>query len=199
MQEMFYRLGWSPGIGDPTFAGWLVTVAYFACALKCLQVHRRAHTLFTEEPRPQGRLWLALGGTLIFLSFNKQLDLQTIVVGCGRLLVDAYALQEYRQLVKLGLVLVVIFFGVAAGTWIYFRFRAVAQQHKYAIMGIFMLLAFVALRAATFNGFSFMGRAEKFEWLLELLGISMIWLNARYFLALHRWRSLNNANGNPPA
>jgi len=69
---------WRPGIGDPTFMGWLTVVAYFTAVPLCWMAGRsdqRAHPQSGYSSHP--RVWFALAILLTLLGFNKQLDLQT--------------------------------------------------------------------------------------------------------------------------
>src|SRR3954468_15751872 len=68
---------WRPGIGDPTLLGWTTVVAYFAAALAC------GRTAAAKGGRPTP-FWSLLSLLLVFLGFNKQLDLQSVLTEIGR-------------------------------------------------------------------------------------------------------------------
>ena len=78
---------WAPGIGDPTPAGWLATLAYFATAFSCRTAARRILPAHRKTPslRREWRLWSALSGLLALLGLNKQLDLQSALTEVGRI------------------------------------------------------------------------------------------------------------------
>jgi hypothetical protein len=69
---------WSPGIGDPTFMGWLTVVLYFLASLGCWIT---ARTLSSEGlsagSTNEVRAWRWIASTFLALGINKQLDLQT--------------------------------------------------------------------------------------------------------------------------
>src|SRR6266540_5387037 len=69
---------WRPGIGDPTFMGWLTVVGYFTAALLCWMAGRSDQRAHPQSGYPrQPRLWFGLALLLTLLGVNKQLDLQT--------------------------------------------------------------------------------------------------------------------------
>ena len=45
---------WSPGIGDPTAAGWLATLAYFATAWCCRAAALRIKPAYRVTPGCEG-------------------------------------------------------------------------------------------------------------------------------------------------
>ena len=70
---------WSPGIGDPTMAGWITVVLYLLAAWICLQAARRSRAVDTRAPPGawEPRLWTVFAVVLVALGIDKQLDLQT--------------------------------------------------------------------------------------------------------------------------
>src|SRR5689334_14562621 len=104
---------WSPGIGDPTVAGWITVFAYFAASFLCWRVYRNRVARAGSSSVPGialvalpwvlallGRrrhlervgvevraraLWMGLTVLLLFLGINKQLDLQTVITEVGRM------------------------------------------------------------------------------------------------------------------
>src|SRR4029079_59494 len=113
------RGGGEPGIGDPTFFGWMAVFCYFAAAYLAYRAGKLERQLqprssemamgwsslarqameslrgvlrgefrgSTIEDRGSILLptfWFALCGVLVFLGFNKQLDLQSCFMQVGR-------------------------------------------------------------------------------------------------------------------
>src|SRR5687768_5262697 len=73
---------WHPGIGDPTFMGWVTVAMYFLAALLCA---RAAFALPPRSLKSQERVfWFFLCVVLLFLGVNKQLDLQTWLTLTGK-------------------------------------------------------------------------------------------------------------------
>src|SRR6516225_2127989 len=87
---------WSPGIGDPTWIGWITTVAYFVGVAMCIQAFRRARV----NRRSSATSWLMLGIALVLLGFNKQLDLQILLMEIGRSVAQHYGWYEQRRTIQ---------------------------------------------------------------------------------------------------
>ena len=91
--------------GDPTVLAWSITAAYLATAGLCF---RRARV----EPSPTaGPWWLLASGTLL-LGLNKELDLQTVIIGVGRSAAMAEGWYGARRVVQLSF-LMFLFLGTA--------------------------------------------------------------------------------------
>jgi len=75
MTSFFDKIGWFPGIGDPSLMGWFTVFAYFFTAYKSRGAARvlRSSLLGSRETV----LWFGLALLLMFLGINKQLDLQS--------------------------------------------------------------------------------------------------------------------------
>jgi hypothetical protein len=79
---------WSPGIGDPTFVGWLTVALYAVVATMCWRAARECRK---QQPKKtvlplETRLWWFLSICLWVLCINKQLDLQTAFTAIGRII-----------------------------------------------------------------------------------------------------------------
>ncbi len=204
---------WSPGIGDPSFAGWLTVIAYLVASWLCLAVFRRMKrtpagpngtTSYTEALGPAflalaGRkrtllmlplerrlaaLWLAIAALLFLLGINKQLDLQTVVTETGRVLARSGAWYEQRRSFQAAFIVLV----VLAGLWGLRCVSLLAQggmaQLRAVLVGMVFLISFVAVRAASFHHVdSLLG--------LRLAGFKLNWileLGGIAFIALGAYR-----------
>jgi hypothetical protein len=67
---------WSPGIGDPTFFGWLTVALYLVTAYACWRVARQLRSA-NRDDRSETAVWAAVAMMFVALGINKQLDLQT--------------------------------------------------------------------------------------------------------------------------
>ena len=141
--------GWEPGIGDPTFFGWLAVVLYFAAAYlsyRAGKLERRLQPRSSEmaygwnqlarqamesmgavlrgdfhrrskiEDRGSDLLptfWFALCGVMVFLGFNKQLDLQTCFTQVGRDMAHSEGWYESRRTVQLIFIVILVLLGLA--------------------------------------------------------------------------------------
>lgn len=165
---------WSPGIGDPTIAGWLTVIAYFAAAALCF---RTAHRL-SQRNSTETTFWRLLALGLAALGVNKQLDLQSAVTELGRFLLREQGLQEHkRELQRLFIGAVLVIAGCAGAVLVWWIRRS-ARATKIAAIGVCTLLTFVVVRAASFHHFDHLLGVRllglKLNWVLELGGISVV-------------------------
>lgn len=161
---------WRPGIGDPTFMGWLTVVAYLAAMVLCARV-----VLSPKTPRPDRFFWWSFTAALLLLGINKQLDIQTYFTVLGRRLAKEQGWYSVRRTYQAAFVAGVAAAGVvllAALTWRMSRRRVVA------LIGMVFLVSFVVIRAASFTHVDgFLGRGlgpMRWNWILELGGIVVI-------------------------
>ena len=95
---------WIPGIGDPSFMGWLTVVAYFATAWLCYRASRRASGHDSDpyaQPEPKvAWVWLGLALLLTALGANKQLDLQSLLTQIGKDMAHAQGWYKSRRVVQ---------------------------------------------------------------------------------------------------
>lgn len=171
---------WRPGIGDPTFIGWVTVVAYFVAAYFCWRASRAS--LHARKIR---WFWTGLTALLIFLGFNKQLDLQTELTFLGRDFAEATGWYENRRIVQVLFILAIAFGGAfvtAALCWFY---RTEFRRLGAALAGFGFLITFVVIRAASFHHVDqflrFAPGGVRMNWILELGGITAI--------AIPAWRA----------
>ena len=163
---------WSLGIGDPTIVGWVTVAAYLVASLLCYRASRLA-ALQSEL-----RFWLTVSALLLALGINKQLDLQTLGVDLVRGAARAQGWYAHRRLVQ-GLFIVLIAAAAVIGALRLERtFKRSGSALKGAIAGLFFILAFLLVRAASFHHLDAAFRIElaglRSAWLLELIGIAAL-------------------------
>jgi hypothetical protein len=190
---------WSPGIGDPNFAGWLTVVAYLFAAVLCWLVYRRLPrskhkglpgkilvlapiplVLFGGRKQVAGlpmlvrvrALWLGFALSLLCLGINKQLDLQTALTEVGRILARDegwYVVHRQVQMVFIGGVLLV-------GVWLLRTVALLAlgnvTQMRSVLAGMVFLACFVTIRAASFHHID------------QLIGMNLAGLKVNWILEL---------------
>lgn len=177
------EFNWRPGIGDPTFIGWLTVLFYFLAAAGSYAVVRKlASDRGLSARRREALVWQALLVLFVLLGLNKQLDLQSALTEIGRHLAHAQGWYDARATVQLvfvaGVALVsagvlavgaLLLRGVPAPTWI-------------ALIGSGFVLAFVVIRAASFHRIdAFLGaQFASFRWnaILEIGGFLIVLLGA---------------------
>src|SRR5947208_14886073 len=100
------HFNWTPGIGDPTLAGWLTVALYLVAAVLCWRLARQAGLKNAVRSRER-RTWRAISVLFLALGINKQLDLQTALTEAGRVLAHYQGWYEQRQLVQLAFITLV--------------------------------------------------------------------------------------------
>jgi hypothetical protein len=180
-------LRWRPGIGDPTFVGWLTVAAYViaaSLAARAFATARRAETRFNvSEPsaardqRSMKHLWLLITVTMVLLGLNKQLDLQTLLIQEVRDRAYKHGWYNDRRRYQVDFILVVTAAAVLFGIGLSLRLRRVLRRVFVAVAGLGMLVVFVLVRASSFHyvdrALSLGGRF-KVNAILELGGIGLI-------------------------
>jgi hypothetical protein len=164
---------WRPGIGDPTVIGWVTVVAYFFTAYLCWRAGSRA--VGSKKVRS---FWMGVTALLVFLGFNKQLDLQTALTFIGKDMAKSEGWYERRRLVQAFFVLFIAFGGLAATTWLFWTFRRELKWIWQALAGVGFLLSFIVIRAASFHHIDLFLKSGpagvRMNWILELGGIAAI-------------------------
>jgi hypothetical protein len=176
---------WAPGIGDPTFVGWFTVVAYFAAVVGCWQVLRTLSRT-KNNASTERRFWVALALALLFLGFNKQLDLQTAFTEIMRTLARRQGWYEHRRVYQLAFIAAMTL-ALPIGIWSCFRVaRGMPASVKTAGAGLIAIAGFVLVRAASFHHIDrLLGETVlllNVNWLLELGGITVVLVGARWRL-----------------
>ncbi|MEC8652581.1 MAG: hypothetical protein VXY92_08465 [Planctomycetota bacterium] len=178
---------WSPGIGDPTVAGWVTVAAYFAAAATCWCARSQA-----RRERAQGaghassRFWAAASVGLAARGLNKQLDLQTALTELGRVLAREQGWYEHRRVVQLAFILIVLSVVAVACRWLFRAAREDLSRLWLAMVGAAALCGFVAIRATSFHHVDVCLWVDLFcglrmNVLLELSGIFCVGVSALRF------------------
>jgi hypothetical protein len=171
---------WSPGIGDPSVAGWLTVAAYLAAACLCWRAYRSAAAAGRTPPfhTHTKRAWALLTLGMLALGLNKQLDLQTALTEAGRSLALQQGWYEGRRWVQGAFVLLVAAMALGIAVWLWLQARRGNKALRRAFAGAVVLGAFVVIRAASFHhvdlllGHAFAG--FRLNVLLELAGIAWV-------------------------
>jgi membrane-associated PAP2 superfamily phosphatase len=143
--------GWEPGIGDPSFYGWLTVAAYAGAALCCWRASERG-------PSRERRFWLVLAVVMAFLAVNKQLDLQTLFTDFGRVEAKAHGWYARRHEYQVAFIVAAAVLGLIVIAVLLRRARQASGPVRGAIVGLGLLLLFVLVRASSFH---------KVDWLIS--------------------------------
>jgi hypothetical protein len=179
---------WSPGIGDPTFMGWLTVVLYFLASLGCWIT---ARTLSSEGlsagSTNEVRAWRWIASTFLALGINKQLDLQTALTEVGRALAHLEGWYDQRQPVQAAFIVLVTIICLTAAAVLLRWTREAPFATWLALIGSISVICFVLIRAASFHHIDRVIGGEvlgwRWNWILEIGGISVV-LAASYW---RRW------------
>lgn len=146
---------WAPGIGDPTWTGWVTTLGYFAAAYLCFRVQRRHRKAVLRGAPPAAtrlsRWWLVLAVGLGLLGVNKQLDLQTLFTELGRIAAYQQGWYQQRRMVQFLFVAILGLAGLAGVAWMVRLAQGQLARLRLALIGAVFLIAFVAIRATSFH------------------------------------------------
>jgi hypothetical protein len=137
---------WHPGIGDPTVFGWITVVVYLVSVWRCV-VKAKSSKKFGGNYK----FWLYLAVFLLFLSINKQLDLQSWFTEVLKDNAQAHGWYAQRRLFQVGFIIIL---GIAMLiTLLVLRiFLANSWRHnKLTWVGIVLLSMFILMRAASFQ------------------------------------------------
>ena len=170
-----YLIGrWRPEIGDPTFMGWFTVAAYFFCAL----VAFIAAFVPNREDRRAHLLWLGIAFFMILLGINKQLDLQSLFTEMGRQVARKQGWMEHRRTVQFWFIVGLGVTAISGFIMLNVVMRNVFRRFMLAFSGLFFLVSFIVIRAASFHHFDeaihFRIFSAKLNWILELGGISLV-------------------------
>jgi hypothetical protein len=166
---------WHFGIGDPTPMGWFILFMYVVATVLA------AKTWVAERKRRQQGLaaspnfWLVLTILLLFLGFNKQLDLQTLLQDTVRRMAKANNWYKARRMYQYTFIALVVLAGLAMlGTFSWLA-RKQWRRNFVALLGTVILYVFIFIRASSLHhvdiALQWRFAGLKWNWILELGGI----------------------------
>ena len=166
---------WHFGVGDPNALGWSITVGYLVTAVFCY-LRGRQHDRFQRAHHAQ--FWFMIGLFLVSLGINKQLDLQTLVIGTARSLSIDYGFYQYRHGIAIAFVGGLLLWGAISQAWLYSVLHRLHKTERLALIGLGVLFVFIAARAASFQHLDLFAQspllAHRIYALMEILGIGCI-------------------------
>jgi hypothetical protein len=170
-----YLMGrWQPTIGDPSFIGWFTVGAYFVSALLSFF---SAWTYQTKDRR-SFFFWNLVSLLMLLLAINKQLDLQSLFTEIGRQIAQHQGWMEQRRSVQFWFIVGFSTMSTAGFIWFALILQNLFRRFMLAFVGLFFLLSFIIIRAASFHHFDefliFSILDFRMNWILELTGIFII-------------------------
>lgn len=178
---------WRPGIGDPTFMGWTTVALYFAAAALAGLVVARSGGFPPETRRRERLFWVAMLALLLGLGVNKQLDLQSALTAVGRCVAQLDGWYAERRATQARFVAALLAASLVGGAAMAFLLRGALRREALAVLGLALLLGFVAARAVGFHHVDALISARvvgwRVNWIMEIGGISLVGLGALRALA----------------
>jgi hypothetical protein len=148
---------WRLGIGDPSLLGWVTTIGYFVAAGLCVAYALRSRKTFSEDCvvhrpssfRPSASFfWWSLAVFMLLMGFNKQLDLQNLILEVSRRMSVEQGWFAERDAVRKWILLG---FGLAFSIlliWMGWKARGAWRRYVLPASGIALLVLFVLIRAS---------------------------------------------------
>jgi hypothetical protein len=174
---------WSPGIGDPTFVGWLTVGFYVWAAWLCCQVLRLEHDLKLALSPEEKLYWPMLVVGLVLLGINKQLDLQTALTEIGRIIAVYQGWYERRREIQAEIVGLIVLLAFLMCLLLALLTRRVPMVTRVTLVGSVLLLAFVVVRAVSFHHVDefihYRVAGMRMNWIMEIGGLLVIGIGAR--------------------
>jgi hypothetical protein len=178
---------WTPGIGDPTFVGWLTVVLYFATSFSCWKLSHKVE-LDGRHRSNEYLAWRFIAILFLALGVNKQLDLQTALTEAGRVVAHLQGWYEQRRSVQLDFIGLVAATCVTAAITLLIWMRRAPIPTWLALMGTILVFGYVLIRAASFHHIDrFIGESIlglRWNWVIEISGISLV-------LIASQWRQIS--------
>lgn len=182
---------WSPGIGDPTWTGWVTVVAYVVAAYfawaaykKCRREARGRANVEGPDVREQRQLtafWFLLFVALTMLGINKQLDLQSLFTEVMRDLARSQGWYDERRTYQVEFIVCIAAVAIVGVGVTALLLRRVWRHAWIAVLGMGWLLAFVVIRAASFHHVDVLLNSDGKLWnfVFENCGIALIGFSCR--------------------
>jgi hypothetical protein len=173
------HFNWSPGIGDPTVAGWLTVILYLVTSVSCWILARELGASGLDR-----RAWRSISILFLFLGINKQLDLQTALTEAGRYLAHYQGWYEQRQMVQLAFIALIAVICLICAITLLVWVKDAPISTWLALIGTTLVIGYVLIRAASFHHVDrFIGRAIlgfRWNWILEMGGIALVLLASQW-------------------
>jgi hypothetical protein len=186
---------WRPGIGDPTFMGWFITVSYFVAAFFCFRNvkecrRQRAAPMFIIKRSVLYKMqtkaivfWISVTAAMCLLGINKQLDLHTLLTMTGRDIAKAWGWYEGRRAVQSLFIKGVAGVGVLVLLSLFALIRGMHRRYRFALIGLIFIACFIMVRAVSMHHVdSYISQriaGMKMNWFFELTGIFIVAAAAR--------------------
>jgi hypothetical protein len=183
-----YHTGyWKSYRGDYSFSGWMVTFFYVLCCFILLFVFFK--TSFTSGT--DKTFWILIFGIILFLSINKQLDLQMLITDIARTTAKEYHLYETRKLFQIKIISFFTSLGFGAIALLIFFLRKSHKSVFVALGGITAIFLFLFFRLISFHKIEAILREHIGFFTLfdcfELVGIFLVIFSCIWYYKSHKY------------
>lgn len=189
---MLENFSWRPGIGDPSFGGWITVALYVLAGVSCWRT-AGVEKAVGVVVRNEASTWRLISVAFFALGFNKQLDLQSALTEIGRVVALSGGWYDQRRMVQLYFILAMLVIAAAVIPIVLFKVRKLSRQVLLALAGSMFVFGYVVIRAASFHHFDrFIGSrilGLQWNWILEITGIVLVALASE-------WRRMNISRQN---
>lgn len=172
---------WAPGLGDNNAMGWFTVLVYLVATVSSVLAARGVSGQGGAAGRERG-FWWVTAAIMLFLTINKQLDLQTLMTLIGRCNAQLSGWYDMRRIIQRDFILAIAAGGALGLAVLALLLRGILARVWLALLGLGFVCLFVVVRAASFHHMDvLLGTwvfGVKLNWLLELPGPLLVTLVA---------------------
>ncbi len=142
---------WSPGLADPSPAGWVTVAAYVVVVWLCWRARADGHASGDRVGERMAMLWGAFAAGLIVLGFDRLLDLQAALAESVRLMAHDQGWYGDRRPFQLRLIELMVLADALFGLLLVYLARQNLGRMIVAIVGVVELVGFVLIRGVSYH------------------------------------------------
>lgn len=143
-----YQTGyWKTYRGDYSLSGWIITFFYAVCCLSLIIFFLRTSFVTLLDQL----FWFGIFGVIVFVSINKQLDLQMLITDVMRTALKEYQLYETRKPFQIRIISLFATLGVGTISFVMYLFRKSHKSMFVALGGIGTIFSFLVLRLISYH------------------------------------------------
>ena len=191
MTTILNNIYWEPGIGDPSFFGWIIALLYLSVAYVSLLCGLREKGR-GDDSSFSVLFWYLFAFLLFFLGANKQLDLQSLLIQIGRGIARYYGFYGQRREIQRIFVLVFAAFSIVTTGFLVKIMLHDFKKYSILFLGMFIVFLFILLRAASMSHIHVVPDTLRFvggvrmRYVVEFCGIAVVGGGVLYCLKKHR-------------
>ena len=161
--------------------GWIIVALYLLTGIVAFRTASGAGLLVATAGRERF-FWGALGVIMIVLAINKQLDLQSLLTASARCMAQLQGWYGSRRIVQIGFIIVLLALILLIAITTLALLRGTWRRTGLALIGLSIVLAFVAVRAVGFHHMdqfiNMRVQNIRLNWIMEMAGPIIILIAA---------------------